>query len=1499
LMECLMIALRSIRLAFARCFHWFLAALILCPAFCLSAQAPIINDTTTQYTIGLYDAGCFGTCDLSPSYNGYTAPAPFSITKITLNFTNGGYNNCDENGHYGAIISSNGNASGTIAVSTNSVYMGCAGTSGSVELDFAGQIIAPNFNLDFAAFDGVLQGGSGITVSGVEIWGNSLGASGVPQIGLPVLFVHGICDTADSFLPTEQAVKGYLAQNASTAYSTASMQEYVAYYDENNNEVWFQLPQSQLGQGATNPPLNPAQVPSTARFFLVALDDPGVSGYQNFLTNSVAQIPIYQKGNELAQVIASIREITNAPRVVVVGHSMGGLDARSYIEGLASPIALVNQTVPSNTTPYLNEIAELITLDTPHGGVTIGDINLNETLFETCAVNASVDKSEMLPSGTDNSTGLPVVSIIPTLNYGAPGALPLPPGLSVTSIASSWTVPSLPVPPFLGVGSDDILTSQEQDLASNLTNPAANSESAMIGDANTFGLAEQVYAPLCGTVYPLHQLNCTGSAPQTFGIIGPAVLASSVIFPDAIQISPSVLGVPPQVSNVFFASSAGRTTLWSIFEGSAGGSIYASSTSGCPGTPATTGAYACYNAPTSARSDAVFHIVATNSANPSQTAIAIVAIYPDVSILTQTIDFVPLPNPTVFGVLPLTMTATATSGLPVTFRVVSGPATVSGNSLTITGAGAVVVTADQAGNATYAPAESQQTVVVTNPVQGALFNQTDSSATSRYSNWSGNWYQLGTGYSGLLNSIDIFCDVSDGGGSSVDLSEFADSGYSTMTNQFQLSGINGNPSCTGQMAQVHFANLNIPLWANRYYRLDTGGGDLYADVAVLGTQSEGYAMDENWYYGYGVAYDYYQFYPFILSNVSSTPTVPPITWAAPPAINYGAALSATQLDASSTVSGVFTYSPAMGAVLGAGTQTLSVTFAPADTTDYTTATAMVALLVNKATSTVAFTGAPASAGFGSTFQVSATTNSSSTAVISASGACSVTGNTVTITSGTGICSVTATWAADSNYLFASANQSTTATKIAPTVVFTGAPVNASYEGTFSVLATTNASTTAVVTSSGSCSITGTTVSVTAPSGMCSLTATWAGDNNYLPASVTQSTTATKATPLITWAAPAAITYGTALSATQLNATTTYNGSTIAGTFVYSPVKGTVLGAGSQTLSVTFTPTKTTDFTGASASVVLQVNQRTPKITWAKPAAITDGTALSSTQLDATASVPGAFVYSPAAGTSLNAGTQSLSVTFTPTDSVDYSTATDSVSLTVNKATPTVTWATPAAITYGTPLSSAELDATASVPGTFAYLPAAGTVPAGGTDTLSVTFTPTDSTDYTTAKASVALQVTASTPTITWTTPAAITYGTALSGTQLNATATFQGTKVAGTFTYTPAKGTLLGAGTQTLSVVFKPANSSDYISATASVTLRVNQATPKIAWPKPAAISYGTALSGTQLDATASVPGTFVYSPASGTILAAGTQALSVIFAPTDSADYTTQNATTTITVKR
>ncbi|MBO9731416.1 MAG: hypothetical protein J7623_22440, partial [Chitinophaga sp.] len=70
---------------------------------------------------------------------------------------------------------------------------------------------------------------------------------------------------------------------------------------------------------------------------------------------------------------------------------------------------------------------------------------------------------------------------------------------------------------------------------------------------------------------------------------------------------------------------------------------------------------------------------------------------------TQTITFPAITGKT-YGAAAFTLNATSTSGLPVTYNIVSGPATISGNTVTITGAGNVTIAANQAGNATYLPA---------------------------------------------------------------------------------------------------------------------------------------------------------------------------------------------------------------------------------------------------------------------------------------------------------------------------------------------------------------------------------------------------------------------------------------------------------------------------------------------------------------------------------------------------------------------------------------------------------------------------------------------------------------------------------------------------------------------------------------------------------------------------------------------------------------------------
>jgi len=93
------------------------------------------------------------------------------------------------------------------------------------------------------------------------------------------------------------------------------------------------------------------------------------------------------------------------------------------------------------------------------------------------------------------------------------------------------------------------------------------------------------------------------------------------------------------------------------------------------------------------------------------------------------------------------------------------------------------------------------------------------------------------------------------------------------------------------------------------------------------------------------------------------------------------------------------------------------------------------------------------------------------------------------------------------------------------------------------------------------------------------------------------------------------------------------------------------------------------------------------------------------------------------------------------------------------------------------------------------------------------------------------------PSLTWNLPAAIGHGAALGVSQLNATA-----NIAGNFTYTPAAGTVLPAGNHTLNVLFTPTDSGSYTTASANVTLKVNDA--PAASPQPPSVGAPSSSGG-------------------------------------------------------
>ena len=139
-----------------------------------------------------------------------------------------------------------------------------------------------------------------------------------------------------------------------------------------------------------------------------------------------------------------------------------------------------------------------------------------------------------------------------------------------------------------------------------------------------------------------------------------------------------------------------------------------------------------------------------------------------------------------------------------------------------------------------------------------------------------------------------------------------------------------------------------------------------------------------------------------------------------------------------------------------------------------------------------------------------------------------------------------------------------------------------------------------------------------------------------------------------------------------------------------------------------------------------VKQKTT-INWSNPSPIFAGTPLGDTQLNALFSVPGICVYTPPLGTVLPEGSHTLSVTCTPTDTVNYEPMTTTVTIQVKpaKKKASILWFNPLSITNPTPLTGTQLNAKPSVPGVLEYNPGPGTILPPGSHVLNVKLKPTD------------------------------------------------------------------------------------------------------------------------------------------------------------------------------
>ncbi len=320
-----------------------------------------------------------------------------------------------------------------------------------------------------------------------------------PDVGRPMLFIHGFCDTSadwSSYSSVQTVLMNHVMAGWPSLYTDPSV--WVLYYDGRNHVV------------RTHPQGLPAltTVPSSARFFLIDFFDEqsygGGSAFASIDVTQVAQISILHKADEVAQVIQAIAAITKVKDVVVFGHSMGGLPPRAYLENYAVPYDTAVCTTTDNyaclqqpvRTRYTQDVAKLITLDTPHGGAATATWNL--FVPAGCITADTLNKREL----ADGSY------LIDQLNQNvasAPSTVPLTAIRSYTSPGwPAWMWAPLPDP-----DGDEIVTLAEQGIVA-----IAPTRSNYHDITNYFGSFSSFYPGLV-PFPPLHMMVVLGSERVT------------------------------------------------------------------------------------------------------------------------------------------------------------------------------------------------------------------------------------------------------------------------------------------------------------------------------------------------------------------------------------------------------------------------------------------------------------------------------------------------------------------------------------------------------------------------------------------------------------------------------------------------------------------------------------------------------------------------------------------------------------------------------------------------------------------------------------------------------------------------------------------------------------------------------------------------------------------------------------------------------------------------
>jgi pimeloyl-ACP methyl ester carboxylesterase len=215
----------------------------------------------------------------------------------------------------------------------------------------------------------------------------------------PVLFIHGFCSSAETWNAT-------LSQLSTRRYGDDAPRYY---------------------EGASGKAVARSPVPAGARTFLIDFSD--LSG--GFEARAVADVPVQRKAGELKIVVNEIKRVTGAHGVILVGHSLGGLVARAYMQGIG--VGRDGKTIP-----FGQDVPALVMISTPNQGSPLANVS-GQPGFEACALADTANLRDLQPAS----------ALLMELNRRA-----WPANAEVHSIVSNNA----------GRQSDDVVTTISQDL---------------------------------------------------------------------------------------------------------------------------------------------------------------------------------------------------------------------------------------------------------------------------------------------------------------------------------------------------------------------------------------------------------------------------------------------------------------------------------------------------------------------------------------------------------------------------------------------------------------------------------------------------------------------------------------------------------------------------------------------------------------------------------------------------------------------------------------------------------------------------------------------------------------------------------------------------------------------------------------------------------------------------------------------------------------------------